>query len=46
MEILEAFGVVGKKDGGNGQPLYVIRLDEQPDWMRNTVEVYRGTLTL
>ena len=44
IEILGTFGVVRKKDGGNGQLLYVARLDEQPDWVREAVEAHRGTL--
>lgn len=42
VKLLEAFCLVKKEDdAGGGQPLYVARLDEHPDWVREAVESHR-----
>lgn len=42
MRILDAFGIVGRtRSGDSGQALYVARLDEQPDWVREAVEAHK-----
>jgi hypothetical protein len=43
MSILDAFGIVGRtRSRDSGQALYVARLDEQPDWVREAVEANKG----
>lgn len=40
--LLESFSLVEKLDGlGGGEPMYVVTLDEQPDWVREVVEEHR-----
>jgi DNA-binding transcriptional ArsR family regulator len=42
MQILDVFGIVRRtRKGESGQAIYVLRLDEQPRWVREAVEAHR-----
>jgi len=42
MQILDVFGIVRRtRKGESGQALYVLCLDEQPDWVREAVDAHR-----